>query len=59
MYLLRTILFTIKLYAHTDVFFFFKFSLAVGYRPCFAQKIIAKLLCDDNSNAEKSGRKIS
>ena len=28
------------------------FSLAAGYRPCFAQEIIAKLLCDDNSNAE-------
>ena len=28
------------------------FSLTAGYRPCFAQEIIAKLLCDDNSNAE-------
>ena len=28
------------------------FSLAAGYRPCFAREIIAKLLCEDNSNAE-------
>ena len=29
-----------------------KFSPVAGYKPCFIQEIIAKLLCDENSNAE-------
>ena len=28
------------------------FSPAACYKPCFAREILAKLLCDDNSNAE-------
>ena len=28
------------------------FSPEAGYKPHFAQKIIAKLLCDNNSNAD-------
>ena len=32
------------------------FSPAVGYKPHFAQEIIAKLLCDDNLNAALSDK---
>ena len=39
---------TLKLLCKKKKFFF---SPAVGYKPRFAGEIIAKLLCDDNSNA--------
>ena len=33
-----------------------KVSPATGYKPHFAWEIIAKLLWDDNSNAEDAGK---
>ena len=33
-----------------------KFSPAAGYKSCFTREIIAKLLCDDNSNTDNHAK---